>query len=189
MSKNQEDKIPEIQASYVLNFLKAKIGKDTVISSNFRKEFSKCLSLFLFYLATIAKHGQGDLKKKITKNVLFKALSDIGFEDFAEQLQDMQIDFKQNPTVRTQQKQASKNEHEEELIAELKNQKNELEEDDDKQDDVQSDASGQDIQEVDVNQGEQQDIEQNEKPQEFILDQINRMQPQQNKNNEYEEMF
>ncbi|EAR81886.1 hypothetical protein TTHERM_01443840 (macronuclear) [Tetrahymena thermophila SB210] len=188
MSKNQEDKIPEIQASYVLNFLKAKIGKDTVISSNFRKEFSKCLSLFLFYLATIAKHGQGDLKKKINKNILFKALSDIGFEDFAEQLEEMQIDFKQNPSVRTQQKQASKNEHEDDLLSEHKNQKNELEEED-KQDDIQSDASGQDLQEVDLNQGEQQNIEQNEKPQEFILDQINRMQPQLNKNDEYEEIF
>lgn len=40
--------------------------------------------LFLHLLKLRAKHNQGDSKKKITKNCLLKALSDIGFEDFAD---------------------------------------------------------------------------------------------------------
>lgn len=43
----------EINASYVAKFLKYIMGNEVKISSKFRTEYSKSLSIFIFYLMTM----------------------------------------------------------------------------------------------------------------------------------------
>jgi len=50
---SKEDKMIEIQASYIQNFLKSQIGDKCKLSSKFRKDFSSCLSIFILYLMSM----------------------------------------------------------------------------------------------------------------------------------------
>jgi hypothetical protein len=83
MSTNATNTTPlELQPSLVLKFIKKNIDEDYLISSNFKKVFSRCLTMFIFYLMTIA-NGSSREKNRATVTIddLRKSLEEMDFEE------------------------------------------------------------------------------------------------------------
>jgi histone H3/H4 len=116
------DVMPEIQRSIVLKFLKSKLGDNIVISSNYLQDFSKSLTLFMFYLTTISQEITGFKRKTITVDDVKKAVQEIGFEDYLSQLDDIVISDSIKPRSSKLKKKASErlNDPVELLIDDLK---------------------------------------------------------------------
>lgn len=71
--KTDEGKMVELQPSLVARFCKERL-KDHVISSDFRKEFSKALSLFVYYVQAF------QTKKNYTYDDLISTLEKRGMD-------------------------------------------------------------------------------------------------------------
>lgn len=77
----------EIQPSIVTKFCRERL-KDHVISGDFRKEFSKSLSLFIFYIQSFAA------KKTLTRDDIINILQKKGMGSIAAKVSEMKISEK-----------------------------------------------------------------------------------------------
>lgn len=86
------DKMIELQPSLVNKFIKDRL-KDHTISGDFKKEFSKALSLFVFYIQTFRP------KKTYTEDDLLKILEKRGMGSIAERIGSWKITRKQDADI------------------------------------------------------------------------------------------
>lgn len=72
----------ELQPSLVQKFIKSHLEEDLLISSNFKKTFSRCLTHFIFYLMTISQCSSKEKNKStVTIDDLRKSLEEMDFEE------------------------------------------------------------------------------------------------------------
>lgn len=72
----------ELQPSLVQKFIKNHLEEDLLISSNFKKVFSRCLTSFIFYLMTISNCSSRERNKStVTIDDLRKSLEEMDFEE------------------------------------------------------------------------------------------------------------
>lgn len=70
-----------------MKYLKQIAGKNMIISTHFKNDFSKILTIFLLYVNTLSNELAKDRNSKTTSiNDIKKVLFEIGFEELIEKM-------------------------------------------------------------------------------------------------------
>lgn len=70
-----------------MKYLKQIVGKNMIISTNFKNDFSKILTIFLLYINALSNDLAKERNSKTTSiNDIKKVLFEIGFEELIEKM-------------------------------------------------------------------------------------------------------